>query len=232
MADLEGGAVVYLVDLFSGTHSVSQALDSLGLKNMRVFSVDIDPRSRPTVATDISAWNFAKDLGAFLVDRRPQDIVIVHASPPCTQYSVAKTQGVRDLLLADSLASRALRIINWVNPTLWSIENPRGLLRERPFMQPLHRYLHPCSYCRSGFPYRKNTDIWTNCETELLRCSSATPCPSQRIFQRHLSSAQHGYKVGRTEVTGTHRKNAYRLPEALVHEIYATSLRRLGALHT
>jgi hypothetical protein len=50
----------------------------------------------------------------------------------------------------------------------FSIENPRGLLRKRPFMDTqrwpknLQAELLTCDYCAFGAPYRKTTNFWTS----------------------------------------------------------------------
>ena len=43
---------------------------------------------------------------------------VVWASPPCTEYSCAKTVGIRDLAGADRIVERALEIINYFNPKI------------------------------------------------------------------------------------------------------------------
>ena len=76
---------------------------------------------------------------------------VIWASAPCTEYSVAKTIGVRDLDTADAIVMRTLEIINYLSPRYYIIENPQtGMLKNRPFMQSLP-YVD-VDYCKSDLP--------------------------------------------------------------------------------
>ena len=82
---------------------------------------------------------------------------VVWASPPCVQYSCARTRGPpRDLEGADRLVAKALEIIDHFGLTWWRVENPAtGLLKTRPVAQPL-RVPYVVSYCTYGFRYQKH----------------------------------------------------------------------------
>ena len=57
-------------------------------------------------------------------------------APPCTEFSQAKTRGIRDLAYADSLVQKGLEIIKYLRPDTWFLENPQtGLLKRRPYMK-------------------------------------------------------------------------------------------------
>ena len=212
----------YVVELFSGTKSVSEALRALYEPNhkVHVFSLDLLKKFQPTRAANILEWDFVKDLTEFLapMQRWNDDRLFVHASPPCTEYSVAKSSGVRKLEHADRIVTRTLKIISWLAPDIWSLENPRGLLRTRPCMAQLEQLLKECSYCRYGFPYRKHTDIWTNSNALLKKCTKKTPCDAKRQHNRHLYTAQ-CRPCG--ESLPTSREDSYRLPAALIQDIYS-----------
>ena len=83
---------VYLVELFAGSHSVSKALARFlaGTFDVRVLSVDSDPTTNASVVADINRWNYKRDIDEFLKRKRAKDIVIVHASPPCTAFSLGQ----------------------------------------------------------------------------------------------------------------------------------------------
>ena len=49
-----------------------------------------------------------------------------------------------------------------------------GLLRHQDYMKPLGKYRTTMSYCRYGFKYRKNTDLWTNITYEPKPCLKDT----------------------------------------------------------
>ena len=83
---------LYLIELFAGTHSVSNAVKRSGIArdhDFRVLSVDIDAKFQPSVVADISTWRFKSPIDNFLKDGRASDIVAVHASRPCTEFSRA-----------------------------------------------------------------------------------------------------------------------------------------------
>ena len=116
---------------------------------------------------------------------------IIWASPPCTQYSKAKSQGVRDIEGANKIVLRTLDIINYFNPYWWFMENPQtGLLKKQEIMNGIPFY--DCDYCMYGKPYRKRTRIWTNKENlKLLLCDKN--CGSF-MDGRHIGSCGTGGK--------------------------------------
>ena len=64
-------------------------------------------------------------MGVSEIPQRLFDIVV--ASPPCTEYSAAKTTGVRkEEELADPLVKKALEIIQYFSPPVWWLETPRN----------------------------------------------------------------------------------------------------------
>ena len=94
---------------------------------------------------------------------------VIWASPPCTEYSVAKTKGFRQIENANKIVQITLGIIEYLKPKHWMIEKPQtGLLKKQPFM--LHIPFVDIDYCKYGMPYRKRTRIWNN-------LSSWTPRP-------------------------------------------------------
>ena len=183
----------YLVELFSGTGSFGsaarEAAEGAGLA-FRKLSVDIHPKYNPSTCTDILQWDYESDLATFLRDKREGDLLWVHASPPCSEFSIAKNGRQRNLPLADSIAQRALAIIAHLGPTHWTIENPKGMLQKRPYMAPLEKYKHITSYCRWGRPFRKDTILWSNLELDLPACRAGTYCSQKLATGRHALSAK------------------------------------------
>ena len=137
------------LELFAGTGSIGRAFERLG---WTVVSVDICDKSNPTLVVDILHWDYT----VF-----PHDYFqFVWASPVCTQYSVAKAVGVRDLEGADRLVSKAKEIISYFGCN-WAFKNPQtGLLKTREIVRGLPFF--DTSYCRYGYAYRKTTRIWSN----------------------------------------------------------------------
>ena len=113
------------LDLFSGTQSMADAMRYIGYE---VTTVDSDESTQPDICEDVLNWDFH----AF----RPGTFDVIFACVPCKEYGRAMTTRVRDLLLADLVVYRALKIIQYLQPRLWFLENPRqGELRNRSFMQ-------------------------------------------------------------------------------------------------
>ena len=215
---------LFLVELFSGTGSVGHAVQERYGDDFEIrrHSVDVHPGYNPTTAVDLLTWDYKPALQGFLGGRSAHDLVVVWMSPPCTHYSVARTKAKipRQLDWSDGLVLKALEIMRWVNPTFWFMENPVGMLMHRPIMAHLEPYLHICSYCRYGKPFRKNTCIWHNVNDIVLhRCCKATPCDYFREHRRHAVSAQSG--PGRNKTPGTSTAEAvYPIPAPLVHQLF------------
>ena len=86
---------------------------------------------------------------------------VIWASPPCTEYSRAKTTGIRDIDGANEVVQRTLDILEYFEPKYWIIENPQtGLLKDQLCMWGIP--FKDVDYCRYGLPYRKRTRIWNN----------------------------------------------------------------------
>lgn len=141
-----------LLELFKGTGSVSKAL-SKEYPNLKVWSLDIEPKSKATYTTDILSWDYKQFVEG--------EFDYIWASPPCTEYSVCLTTRARRFDIADPIVLRVLDIIEYLKPKYWFIENPQtGHLKSRPFMTNIPYY--DVSYCMYGNPIRKQTRIWTN----------------------------------------------------------------------
>ena len=86
---------------------------------------------------------------------------MIWASPPCTEYSKAKTVGVRNLELANEIVNRTIEVINYLKPIYYIIESPQtDLLKEQLVMNDLP-YVD-IDYCKYGMSYRKRTRLWNN----------------------------------------------------------------------
>ena len=175
-----------LLNLFSGTDSVSKPFREAGHE---VISVDIDPRFHPEICEDILQLSYCK------LDTPD----VIWASPPCDQYSTARTRGPpRNLVLADSLVAKALEIITYFqknNPALiWFIENGDStLLWGREVAKDLTNFVR-LDYCQyHGAGYRKRTRI-SHCDDIIWNprplCDPKT-C-AQCVNGKHLKTAQQG----------------------------------------
>lgn len=149
---------VYIIELFSGHGSVSD-IGRTFLGDCPVVSVDIDdtygePTIRATLPRDSAL--VIQQCRALYPDARP----IVWASPPCTDYSIAKTSGTRDLEAADRNVAVIPEIATALNAVAVLIENPAtGLLVGRKVISfmPFKFEVH---YCKYGRLYQKPTMIW------------------------------------------------------------------------
>ena len=137
-----------LLELFSGTGSVGKAAQIF-----RIETTSLDRDMQADIQTDIMDWDYK---AAF----EPGYFDIIWASPPCTEYSAAKTIGTRDIEGSNQVVQRTLDIINYFNPRWWIIENPQsGLLKHQTIMENLP--YQDVDYCKSGMDSRKTTKLRT-----------------------------------------------------------------------
>ena len=93
-----------------------------------------------------------------LQEFQPHTFEFVWCSPPCAEYSVAKTVGKRRVDEANAIVRRTLEIVRYFDPPCWAIENPQsGHLKRQEFMADL--LYHDLDYCCYGMPYRKRTRL-------------------------------------------------------------------------
>ena len=206
-----------LVELFCGTKSVGRVAEQLGWE---VISLDIECKFAPTHLCDIHEF----DETMYPCNH----FDMVWASPPCTQFSVAKTVGERDIIVvgASAIVKRAREIIQYYNPAHWVIENPVGFLREQPLMVDLEQYRKTVNYCRNGFVYRKNTDLWTNIHFLPKRCERGSYCDAKAKRRKHDKTVQGShYKDGKRTDTGTATlKERYAVPAPLIEDLLSISV--------
>lgn len=167
------------LELGSGSKEVSRAWRDLGFE---MITIDHNPDTEPDICCkwqDLDPADF-------------QDIDIVWFSPDCTCYSTmsfpkghfkdgeAVTPEAKE---SDAAIIAGLDFIKAIDPLFWIVENPRALLRKRPFMQSLDR--HTVSYCqyRAGITPMKPTDLFgvlpVSWEPQMCRngASCHTPAP-------------------------------------------------------
>lgn len=171
------------LELFAGTQSFSKGVMRRSPEN-EAITVDILDKFKPTHKADILTWDYTQyPVGHF---------DIVWCSPPCTEYSKAKTRGERDLELADTLVRKCFEIVDYFKPSVWIVENVgTGLLVKR--METIRAGLSSTfvDYCVYGKPYRKRTILWSNAPLHLGLCSGKGGC-SQMDGGKHKGSCGNG----------------------------------------
>ena len=173
--------------LFKGTGSIDQSLEKHGFQ---VDSLDIDPKCGATWTCDVLEWEAWRHM-------MPGRYDFVFASPPCAEYSRARTTAKtpRNLELADSIVQRTLDIIFELAPKAYLMENPQtGLLKTRKVVEGLPwRDVCYCKYSDGKrWTYKKQTRLWGNLNDFIPRpvCTRANPCELSAATGKHPDRAQ------------------------------------------
>lgn len=154
-------------ELFSGSGVAASVAKK---KGWTVYTLDIDPKCNPTFTMDICDWT--ENNSQELINKHVNCKWIIHASPECKEYSIAKPLYKRNPKKGDILVKAALKIIKhfWKHLIIASIENPvgnTGSLVTRNVMKKMESgkwlYRKRIDYCQYGDnPYvtKKPTYIW------------------------------------------------------------------------
>jgi len=168
-----------VIELFCGTKSIANTFKERGHET---FTIDNNSFFNPDLCIDILDFN---------IDSLPKGFIfpdIIWASPPCTCFSVAsisthwgggfraykpKTEQAKESL---NLIRKTIELIEDLQPKIWFIENPRGVLRKLIPMVGFPR--KTITYCQYGDKRMKPTDIWTNSHIWIPRpiCKNGDKC--------------------------------------------------------
>jgi hypothetical protein len=197
-----------LLELFSGTCSIGKVAKKMGYD---VVSVDIAFPS--THQCDILKWKYKM--------YPPGYFDVIWASPPCTEFSFAKQTGTRDIEGALALVKKTLQIIRYFQPKWYAIENPVGYLRHMDVMKK-RTDRKTISYCKYGYNYRKNTDVWTNSHFKPKKCEGKHTCAFKKQNGFHKATVQAGSREdGYTEQEPVRElHNRYSIPSILIRDIF------------
>jgi hypothetical protein len=213
-----------VLDLCCGTISVSKAL-RLHHPSTRIISFDVDPKCGLNIIDSnnefLLAFSDVRNIDQAELKREVEVCSFIWASPPCTQYSIARSyaKNPRDLEGADTIIVRAcMKIIECLRPDRWAMENPyTRLLKGREVVAPWERYLKRATSCMFGFPYKKETAIWANAHVNLPAGPRLTPCDASRASggRNYTEHDQKGVSGGYTPGQNT-TNNLHRVPAGLV----------------
>ena len=197
-----------LLELFSGTGSIGKVFSARGWE---VVSIDNDARTNPTIVANIGTFDYNMLGGRFDA---------VWCSPPCVQYSIARSKAKtpRDLEGADRLVRRCRDIISHFQPQALFLEDLHsGLLKRREVVSDLPYVV--VDYCQYGWPYRKRTIIFTNATGQRWSRLCEHDCEASD-GKRHTNWAQ---KAGKHRGEGFTREELYAIPPLLCEEVYSAT---------
>ena len=220
--------MINVLELFSGTGSVSKVCDKLGWNSV---SVDM-----------ILPADHEVDIMEFDYKQYPKDYFqVCWSSPPCTRYSklqdgwlgrmrkgeiYTKEIQEKEMNEDDKLVLKTLEIIDYFNPDLWFIENPSSSkMKDRIFMKDRPFYL--VDYCMySDWGYRKRTRIWTNKKDfNALLCDGKGTCGNM-VGNLHKTNLGNADRIKRANIdnvkkyNGTSQTDRYRIPEDLILSLF------------
>ena len=208
--------MIKVLELFCGTKSIGKCCDELGWESI---SVDLEPKFNPTHLCNIMDFDYKQ---------YPKNYFdIVWASPPCTEYSKAKSQGIRDIKGSNKIVLKTIEIINYFNCEYWFIENPQtSLLKNQQFMKQMEidYYYYDGDYCRYGFPYRKRTRIWTNKKYDDYPLKLCDKNCGSFINGRHIGSCGtggkgQGHKKSYSDKS-YNKLEKYSIPSGFIYDIF------------
>ena len=203
-----------LLELFAGSRSIGKEAEKLGFE---VISTDLIDFGGIDVVGDILELDFSQLKGR---------VSVVWASPPCTGFSVASIGRHWDKetrepksdtsRLGLQILRRTIAIIASLEPDVWFIENPRGMMRKTEPVQGLQRF--GVTYCQYGDTRQKPTDIWTNCTTW-------TPRPMCKPGASCHEAAPRGSKTGTQGLKNNHLRSV--IPPELCREVMLAALEQI-----
>jgi site-specific DNA-cytosine methylase len=206
-----------VLELFAGSRSFGKNAELMGYN---VFSVDWEKYEGINLSIDIE----------FLEPHHIPFIPdFIHLSPDCTTYTIAAISTHRNGInpktdyakKCDRVNIHAIELLKYyltINPKMvFTIENPRGMMRKMPFMIGIPRTT--VWYCTYGDDRAKPTDIWSNNIYSLFNQSGWIPRPECWNGNKncHHESAPRGSKTGTQGKKGSYERS--KIPDKLCIEI-------------
>ncbi len=163
-----------MIEFFSGSEILSDTAEEYGFETL---TIDVEEKYDPDLVIDI------EDMTIEDIPQDFRDVIYAHGSPPCTTVSPGsfskfwnKIDGIYEVVkdergLPTKKGRRALKHIRLVgkfidmirslNPTYWTMENPRnGLMSNIMDQYGLPQPIGWVSYCQYGEDRMKPTHIW------------------------------------------------------------------------
>lgn len=206
-----------VLDLFSGTGSVSKALERYN--HIECISVDLFTVDghKPTFQEDILTWKYWEHF-------KPGEIHAIFGGCPCDTFSkinnMLKTPRPKEQIdHGIAMVKKTIEIIKYLKPKYYFIENPRyGSMHKLPCMRGRKR-VH-CNYCMYGFDYPKPTTIFTNHPDLKLkvcngRCSQYV-IDNKKHYGGTLTYIQDNKSLGKARPKS--ERSCY--PPTLIHDIF------------
>lgn len=160
-----------VLDLCAGTGSATQAFRDRGHEIITLdISGDVDIRC------DIREWY-----------PRNRYFDFIWASPPCTEFSIAKRIPYKERNPDLSVVEACLRTIQAIKPRFWIMENPRGALRHF-----IGKPVITIRYKDFGYVCSKPTDLWGEFPWFYSRTRpNDKPTPWDAAFPKHSHRWKH-----------------------------------------
>lgn len=160
-----------VLELCSGIGNISRSFRNKGHK---AISIDIDPQFNSSLVIDIRHHDLDKLFNKGYFD-------IIWCAPECNSYT-CMTMGrnwensLRPKTLkacyGSALLVNCLEIIEYFEPKIWMIENPRAMMRNH-----IGGIINTTTQCQYGKRFQKFTDVFSNKELKLLPpCKNGMKC--------------------------------------------------------
>lgn len=164
---MEKQEVKIIGEFFSGSKTVAGVFEENGWQSI---TVDIEPSYKPSLCIDILDLK-KNDL--------PGTLDFLWFSPVCTCFSRAAPQKhwrketlkyrryryvpiTAESFLSIAFVEKCIEIINWFPGVPFIIENPVGRIHHTAALQSLGHYRYFVNYFDFGFPYSKETYLFSN----------------------------------------------------------------------
>lgn len=149
-----------MLDLFAGLGGASEAM--VQSKNWDVMRIENNSMlSGVAHSHQICVKQFRDELRGMIDDGyKPDEVTLIWASPPCTEFSLAYSSPQSKAYRAGeeyqpdmSLLEATIEIIEMINPKYWVIENVRGAVKHfKPYLKEQDKVINHSIFLWGNFP--------------------------------------------------------------------------------